>query len=133
YIVSNGFNVGTFALEAQANPSVKKAMETAQEQPQDWLRRWPLKRGLNPLSQTPSTEAWILDPLDHPNYDDFWKKVPLWQPMEYVKEFADIPGYYVGGWWDPYQEDLFYRGLRPHKTKPMKLLMGPWLHAQFGR
>ena len=50
-----------------------------------------------------------------------------------MDKYADVPGYYVGSWYDTYQEDILYATLRKLKGKPLKLLMGPWTHMDFAR
>ena len=133
YTVPIVFMFAADSKEALANPALAKAFEADFTNARDWVKRWPVKRGMTSLSQTPFLEGWLLDPLDHPDYDDFWKEVPLWQPMEYLDEYSDIPGHYFSGWFDTYQEDQLYAALAPKKKKPLKLTMGPWLHNDFGR
>src|SRR5205085_756761 len=60
-----------------------------------------------------------------------WKRVPLWQPLEFLDRYADVPGMYVGGWYDLYQEDSFYTALAGRQKSPVHLVMGPWTHLGF--
>lgn len=142
----NGFrHAGTFLMytipitlmfaasdrEPQQNETLLKSLTEAYELAPEWLARAPLKRGLNPLSQVPGVEQWLFDMATKADYDEFWKKIPLWQPEEYLDQYADVPGYYVGGWFDLYREDTFYTLLADRKRGPIKLLMGPWSHLSF--
>lgn len=95
----------------------------------DWLSRMPLKKGLTPISLDPHTEQWFFDMMTQTDYNDFWKKNALWQPEEYFDRYKDIPGYYVGGWYDLYREETFYTGLSKRKKSSIRLLMGPWIHS----
>ena len=98
-----------------------------------WLAAMPLKPGLTPLSLgDPDNEQWFFDMMSKTDYDDFWKRVHLWQPVEYLDAYKDIPSYYVGGWYDLYREELFYSTLAKRKKGPIKLLMGPWIHGGIG-
>jgi putative CocE/NonD family hydrolase len=115
------------------DPVLAKDVDGARNRHFEWLGAMPLKKGLTPLSLTdPDNERWFFDMLTHAKYDDFWKKVPLWQPVEYFDKYKDIPSYYVGGWYDVYREESFYTALSKRKKGPIKLLIGPWLHGGFG-
>jgi len=118
--------------EALRDTTLAQRLGTALADSSRWLTRLPLKPGLNPLSPTPSIERWLIDMMKHELYDEFWKAVPLWQPGEHLDEYADVAGYYVGGWYDMYREDTFYRVLAGRQSNRVKLLMGPWTHFDFG-
>lgn len=115
------------------DPVLASAATLASERHLDWLAAMPLKPGLSPLSLAdPDNERWFFDMLTHTDYGDFWKRVPLWQPIEYFDKYKDIPSYYVGGWYDLYREELFFTALSKRKKGPIKLMMGPWLHGGIG-
>ena len=118
--------------EALADAVFARALTEAWTNAPEWLTRMPLKPGLTPVSLAPSYERWLFDVLGHVDYDDYWKDVPLWEPELSFDEYADACGFYVGGWYDMYREDTFYTGLSGRKSKPLKLLMGPWTHFDFG-
>src|SRR5262249_58989757 len=90
-----------------------------------WLGRLPLEAGRSPLTAVPGGERWLLDMLHQSDYDEFWRRVPLWQPLEHLDRYADVPGCYVGGWFDLYREEQFYAALAGRKRGPIRLLMGP--------
>ena len=119
--------------EARSDPVKARALAEAFERGDQWLRRLPFKKGLNPLSATAGIEDWLLDMMAHDVYDEFWTSVKLWQPCEYIDEYADVPGMYVSGWYDMYREPDFAEALMTAKQGPIRLLMGPWTHLDVGR
>lgn len=133
YIVPTIFSYAATSKESSEDPVVAKSLSLACAQAVDWIKRLPLKKGHNPLSETPDLERWLLDIATHEDYDDFWSTVPLWQVGEFLDEYLDIPGYYVGGWYDMYREDLLFTELATRIQGPIRLLMGPWVHGEFRR
>jgi putative CocE/NonD family hydrolase len=73
------------------------------------------------------------DFVEHPDYDEFWKRQTLIRHITDVK----VPTLNVAGWWD--QEDFFgplriYEELERHDTKRMNhLVVGPWNHGGWSR
>jgi len=73
------------------------------------------------------------DFVNHPNYDDFWKK----QSLQYRLDAPTVPTMHVAGWWD--QEDFYgpmkaYEVLERKDTKHLNyLVVGPWNHGGWGR
>jgi hypothetical protein len=132
YLTNIIFMFAATAQEALDDPVLGQSLLQAYELGGEWLDRWPLKKGRTPLSQVPQYERWLLDMVNHVDCDAFWNDVPMWQSQDYVDQHADVPGYYVGGWYDKYREDTIYRALSSsHKHQPLKLLMGPWTHLDF--
>ena len=127
------FYFATSSPEALRDPVLMKSFEDAYEKTPEWLARWPFKKGLTPLSKVPNLETWLLDRIEHTDYDEWWKSVRLWQSVEHLDEFADISGYYVGGWYDVCAESKWYAPLAKRLSKPIKMLMGPWTHMDFER
>lgn len=93
---------------------------------------WYLKLG--PLSnindkyihgKLPSWNSYI----DHPNYDDFWKR----QSLPYRLDSPRVAIQHVSGWWD--QEDMVgpqsaYQALEKYdKHNRNFIVMGPWRHG----
>ncbi len=65
------------------------------------------------------------DALNHPSYDDFWKKLSIRERIARV----DIPVLSFGGWFDNYAEsdlDAFSRLAVQHKN--VEAWIGPWAH-----
>ena len=73
------------------------------------------------------------DYVEHPDYDDFWRRQTLVPHIRDVK----VPTLNVGGWWD--QEDFYgpvriYDALESHDAKRQNhLVVGPWNHGGWGR
>ncbi len=131
YMVPITFFFASTGPEAAADPVLQASLLEAFHDGPDWLQRMPIKKGLNPLAATPGIEAWLYDMMTKADYDEFWKSVPLWQPGEYIAQYVDVPGCYVGGWYDMYREETFYEMLVPRKAGPIELIMGPWTHRSF--
>ena len=70
--------------------------------------------------------------VNHPNYDEFWKK----QALAFQLSRVTVPVLHVAGWWD--QEDFYgpvkaYEILEKTDTKGMNfLVVGPWNHGGWG-
>ncbi|HEY3057425.1 MAG TPA: CocE/NonD family hydrolase [Chloroflexota bacterium] len=131
YTLPIALMVASTSKEALADVVLERSLLNAFENASEWLSRMPLKQGLNPVAQVPDAERWLFDMLSRCDYDDFWKRVPLWQPLEFLDRYADVPGMYVGGWYDLYQEDSFYTALAGRQKSPINLLLGPWTHLGF--
>jgi putative CocE/NonD family hydrolase len=73
------------------------------------------------------------DFVEHPNYDDFWKR----QAFAPYLNRVTVPTLNVAGWWD--QEDFYgplkiYELLEKHDTNHQNfLVVGPWNHGGWGR
>src|SRR6476646_8149074 len=69
------------------------------------------------------------DFVEHPDYDEFWKRQTLIPHLTSVK----VPTLNVAGWWD--QEDFYgpvriYDELEKHDTQGINyLVVGPWRHG----
>lgn len=126
------FYFASTSREALADPVLKKGLEEAYAKGSEWMKRWPFGMGRTLLSQVPEDERFVFESWVHVDYDDFYKKVLLWEPNQYLDQYADVPGYYFGGWYDNYHENEFYSTLAPRKKGPIKLLMGPWGHGTHG-
>lgn len=133
YSVPIAFLFAASGREALGDSLVRRSLTEAWKQATEWIRSVPIKTGLSPLAAAPDYERWLVDMFTRADYDEFWKSVPLWQPGEFIDEYADIPGFYVGGWYDLYREDMFFAALRAKKTARIKLLLGPWSHHGTGR
>jgi putative CocE/NonD family hydrolase len=74
---------------------------------------------------TGQTIGFYQQALNHPSYDDFWKKLSVRGRLDRVT----TPVFSVGGWYDNYVEsDLdAFMALRKKGT-PAHILIGPWPH-----
>jgi len=131
YMIPITFMFGATTPEVRRDPVLTESLTSAFGNSEEWLRRLPLKPGLSPLAATPKIEQWLLDIVGRPEYGEFWTGVPLWEPHEYVDRYGDVPGCYVGGWYDMYREETFYELLASTKQGPIRLVMGPWTHLSF--
>jgi putative CocE/NonD family hydrolase len=73
------------------------------------------------------------DFVNHPDYDDFWKRQTMIPHLRAVK----VPTLNVAGWWD--QEDFYgplkiYEALERHDTARQNfVVVGPWNHGGWSR
>jgi putative CocE/NonD family hydrolase len=73
------------------------------------------------------------DFVQHPNYDNFWKRQTVINALDEVK----VPIIHVAGWWD--QEDFYgpqkiYEKLEKSDAKGWNYFVaGPWFHGQWDR
>lgn len=71
--------------------------------------------------------------VDHPNYDDFWRRRSLWKFMNNVK----CAVLNVGGWYDaedPMGPFHIYRAIEKNNPGAVNMLvMGPWSHGDWVR
>ncbi len=72
------------------------------------------------------------DWIEHPNYDDYWKKLNA----EEVFDQIGVPVYTVGGWFDIFSQGtlngyagMSKRGKTEAARKQSRLLIGPWGHG----
>jgi hypothetical protein len=117
-------------LAAQSNHPAAKALVGA-EHPADWVSSLQGKRGLTPLSIAPNFEEYIFDMMTRGDYDEYWTQPDVNWSAHYGRT-SDIPMMHITGWYDSYAGGTIanYLGLSKVKTSPMKLLVGPWLHAR---
>ena len=97
----------------------------------EWLKRWPFDRGKTLLSRVPEDERFLIDTWVHADYDSYYRENALWEPHLFLDKYRDVPGYYVGGWYDCIGKTSS-TARSPRKKGPFKLLMGPWAHGTFG-
>jgi len=73
------------------------------------------------------------DFVNHPNYDEFWKREAV---IPYLKKVT-VPNLNVAGWWD--QEDFYgpqkiYEALEKHDLRHRNYFVaGPWNHGGWAR
>ena len=87
------------------------------------MKDWPdLKGDLAP---------YYYDWLDHPEYDDYWKKVCI----EEYHSRIDVPALNYGGWYDIFLGGTLRNYMRMREMgatdaarKGQRLLIGPWVH-----
>ena len=84
---------------------------------------WVLPLTAHPALTTSDT-PFYLDWLAHPTFDDYWR------PFEVDHAAIDVPGLFVGGWYDVFVRGTVrsYRELAELGRAPQKLVIGPWHH-----
>ena len=82
---------------------------------------WVLPLTAHPALTTGDT-PFYLDWLAHPTFDDYWR------PFEVDHAAIDVPGLFVGGWYDVFVRGTVrsYRELAELGRAPQKLVVGPW-------
>ncbi|AVX06066.1 cocaine esterase (plasmid) [Maritalea myrionectae] len=89
------------------------------------------EKGNSPLSVLPTYEnslfqLWNND-LAASDYEG-----PATCARRWIKNIPDIPICLIGSWNDPYANSMLdlHKSLKQHITKPLRLIMGPWLHGK---
>jgi uncharacterized protein len=87
-----------------------------------------------PLKEFPLFRAgapYFSDWLDHPYYDDYWRKLCIEEHHAKI----DVPALNIGGWYDIFQGGTIrnYLGMKARggsdAARHQRLMMGPWHHA----
>lgn len=87
-----------------------------------------------PLKEFPLFRAgapYFADWLNHPNYDDYWRKLCIEENHARI----DVPALNFGGWYDIFQGGTIrnYLGMKARgatdAARKQRLMMGPWHHA----
>ena len=91
------------------------------------LRALPLD-GFPPLER--ATTPWFFDWLDHPTYDDYWRR---WSVDEDYAPLRRYPSLHIGGWYDIFLAGTVrnFLGMRSGPgadAASQRLLIGPWYH-----
>jgi putative CocE/NonD family hydrolase len=121
------------APEAERDPQLRAALMQMEKDMMHWLKGFPRswRPGASPLAQLPEYERFLTDVIEHWTYDDFWKKDKALNIEEHWNDYADVPVYWVGGWYDIYamRTPIEYVEMSKRKKSPQKLIMGPWCHC----
>ena len=125
------FKMATTSREAIADPVKRATLEEAWAHVRDWLGQGPPKEGLTPLRHVPSYERWLLDIIQHGDYDAYWRSRPAYTIEDLYEQHADVPIYLCGSWYDSYARSTVtnYVELSRRKRSPVRLIMGPWIHG----
>lgn len=110
-------------------PEVQKRMEEALKNYAKWLEV-PSSRLFELFNDVPEAVHWYRDWLTHADYDDYWKQVGF-NLREHVREYPDIPLFFIDGWYDHLNRPFMrgYVGLKAATKSPKKLVEGPWIHG----
>ena len=94
------------------------------------VRSTPFTWGSTPLAVVPRLEQVLMDYYTRGEYDEYWaQKCNNFEA--YFHEHSDIPGFFSGGWFDPYATAMtdYYSAMAKKNKSPQRLLMGPWNHV----
>jgi len=106
--------------------------------PAEWIWKLPLiSYPLLDLGLIGNLAPYLTDWLEHPNYDDYWKKTSIEEHYDKIL----VPAYHVGGWYDIFLRGTLqnYVGIKDHggsdaARSNQRLLIGPWTHGgELGR
>ena len=103
--------------------------EFSREEAMDWLRAFPIRKGLSPLAMAPNIEGYIISQSTQGEAKYYRGIGRNWE--DYYEQTADIPMLHIGGWWDVLNGGIVqnYVGLSK-KNGPVRLLVGPWDHGK---
>jgi uncharacterized protein len=124
---------GPTAKGALEDPAMKAALDAQAKQMRAHIWQLPIKRGTTALKFIPEYEDWLIEAMQHGDYDDYWKQIGL-SVVDHVKNYADVPVYHVTGWYDSWTRQVPMNWQALSKTKrQQKLIIGPWTHGGQGR
>jgi uncharacterized protein len=140
---------GAFALAFNASWATNLAMDDARRRGDDAATQSllagflgaPAFYGHLPLKEYPPLVGsdlgrYFFDWMDHPSYDDYWRR---WSVDEDYSRI-DVPALHTGGWYDAFVAGTLknFEGLRREagnevSRSAQKLLLGPWYHLPWSR
>jgi putative CocE/NonD family hydrolase len=123
--------MGADGSPESADPAIKAALQQMAEQVHDYAKGMPLRRGATPLKLIPSYEDFLITGMTHADYDQYWRDWGI-SVVDHLREYKDIPGYHVTGWYDSWSgpvANLTYAALRRTKKSLQRLIIGPWTHG----
>ncbi len=121
---------GPEGSRAAQNEQTHEVLVKLGEQVREYVKAMPLRRGTTPLRLNPEYEDWLVQAMEHGDYDDFWKNNGI-DVVEHVTEYKDIPVYHMSGWYDSNVQaaNLNYLALSKNKKSLQRLIIGPWWHG----
>jgi putative CocE/NonD family hydrolase len=121
---------GAVAIYGRTDQSMEK-------EPLDWdatFRILPLGKIPEKIGRSGAT--WYRDWLQHPQEDEYWKKISVAGQYDKIK----VPALGIGGWYDIFIEGTLenFAGMRKSGATPearggQKLIIGPWFHGSTGQ
>jgi putative CocE/NonD family hydrolase len=125
------FNIAGFdAREALDNPALHQALVDNGKLIRQQIYDLPIKKGTTPLKFVPEYEDWLIEAMQHGDYDDYWKQIG-YSVIDNTRNYADVPVYHVTGWYDSWtrQVTMNWQALSETKRAPQRLIIGPWTHG----
>ena len=113
------------------DPVAREALEEAAKHVREYLAQLPLRKGTTPLKLAPEYEDWLVFAMSHGENDSYWKQ-PGFGVVDQTSSYKDVPVYLIGGWYDSWalQTTMSYMALARVKHRPVKIILGPWIHGQ---
>lgn len=95
-----------------------------------WFSAMPWSEGVSPVRWMPEYEDYLLEQWRSGTFDESWRRVGLYMEGFY-ETFPEIPIVLMSSWYDAYVKSTLdnYRGLSGKASRPLQLIMGPWLHG----
>jgi putative CocE/NonD family hydrolase len=119
--------------DALHNPMIASALKDMEANMMGWIDRFPrsFQKGASPLALLPSYESFVVDVVGHWTYYDLWKHDLALSIEDHWDDYADVPVYWIGGWYDIYtlRTPIEYMEMKKRKKSPQRLIMGPWPHG----
>jgi uncharacterized protein len=128
-------NATPAALRAATDPAAAPALVDLGNRVREYVRGLPLRPGTTPLKFAPDYETWLIEAMNHGDYDDFWKNAGS-SVVDHLEEYKDVPEYHTTGWYDSWGTEvanLNFVELRKTKKSLQRLIVGPWIHSSEGR
>lgn len=122
------YNNARESRAAQSDPALARALGA--EDLRAWFKAMPWSEGRSPVRWIPEYETYLLDQWRHGTFDDYWKQPGIYA-AGYYDTLPDIPVAMMSSWYDAYVRTALenYEGLGRTGTRPLALIMGPWLHG----
>jgi putative CocE/NonD family hydrolase len=117
-------------LEIADNPAAQKIVWDGLRDMRKLVTQTPWQPGKTPLAVVPRLEQVLFDYYTRGEYDEYWaQKCNNFEA--FYPDHADIPGFYTGGWFDPYALAMtdYYSAMAKKNSAPQRLVMGPWSHV----
>ena len=117
-------------LEIADNQAAQKIVWDGLRNMRSLVMQTPWQPGKTPLAVVPRLEQVLFDYYTRGEYDEYWaQKANNFEA--FYHEHSDIPGFYSGGWFDPYANAMtdYYAAMAKKNKSPQRLVMGPWSHV----
>jgi len=117
-------------LEIADNPEAQQVVWEGLRNMRNLIKQTPWQKGETPLAVVPRLEQVLFDYYTRGEYDEYWaQKCNNFEA--FFPDHADIPGFFSGGWFDPYATAMteYYSAMKAKNKSPQRLLMGPWAHV----
>ncbi|MBP7775745.1 MAG: CocE/NonD family hydrolase [Acidobacteria bacterium] len=122
---------GAAALRAASPPEAAPALADFGTRTRDYIFALPLRPGTTPLKFAPDYERWLVEAMQHGDYDDFWKNAGS-SVVDHLADYKDVPVYHITGWYDSWGTqvaNMNYVELTKAKKSLQRLIIGPWTHG----